>query len=373
MKMKQEFIPDTQKQNKSKNSKAWSDFLVALLSTVLCVGLLAGATFAWYSSTLTTPAQVIQTGNMSAKLSYLTGYDGGGNPVWADATASGAKLFGDQLLHPNQTATAVLKVENTGDIDLTYSLSPVYTGTAGTTTDNQQLSSLVYMGVQKVSDSDIVGACATLHNALAAGNQNQLLSVYDKTSYQGTAASGTLAKTDSGTPGGCDIYVVGLFVPENVNLSYTGETKPSCTVQIQLRAAQAIDTSAYAPMPWDGETYKKLDFIPRTEGNYPGCCVFNVSTADELAYILKNVYSWGDANYVVVLSSSIDMNNKPLNYTAITKEGVSMQITAKSGVKVYNLKLDVANVPETPDEANPLGNKVTVSNVTFMGTSYVKK
>lgn len=111
-----------QKENapeKEKSSAPKNTARALLLSTLsLCVSMffMAGSTLAWYSSTVESSVQVIQSGELSVAAQYSTTPDV--EDSWKDV--SGQNIFhlgGDQILVPGETATVYLRVRNTGDMD----------------------------------------------------------------------------------------------------------------------------------------------------------------------------------------------------------------------------------------------------------------
>lgn len=109
-----EKTPDKEKNAPSKNTAR-----ALLLSTLsLCVSMffMAGSTLAWYSSTVESSVQVIQSGELSVAAQYSTTPDV--EESWKDV--DGQNIFhlgGDQILVPGETATVYLRVRNTGDMD----------------------------------------------------------------------------------------------------------------------------------------------------------------------------------------------------------------------------------------------------------------
>ncbi len=88
-----------------------------VLSVLLCVAMLAGSTFAWFTDTAVTGVNTVTSGNLDVKVSY---YNGG---EWQEVSP-GAKLFDDNALwEPGHTEVAYIKVENKGSLALKYRLS----------------------------------------------------------------------------------------------------------------------------------------------------------------------------------------------------------------------------------------------------------
>ena len=60
--------------------------LGSVVAMVLCLAMLVGATFAWFTDTASTGVNKIQAGNLDVQLQYATAWDEKGNVTsWADA------------------------------------------------------------------------------------------------------------------------------------------------------------------------------------------------------------------------------------------------------------------------------------------------
>ena len=60
--------------------------LTSVLALLMCVAMLIGATFAWFTDTASTGVNKIQAGNLDVKLEYATAWnDDGSVKTWADA------------------------------------------------------------------------------------------------------------------------------------------------------------------------------------------------------------------------------------------------------------------------------------------------
>ena len=70
----------------TKSNSTKKALVFALLSTLLCVSMLIGTTFAWFTDTASTAVNKIVAGNLDVKLEYATAWNETGEPTaWADA------------------------------------------------------------------------------------------------------------------------------------------------------------------------------------------------------------------------------------------------------------------------------------------------
>ena len=114
--------------------------LGSVMAMVLCLAMLVGATFAWFTDTASTGVNKIQAGNLDVQLQYATAWDEKGNvTTWADAQgkqlefkkAAGAENEA-VLWEPGCTyELPELRVVNKGNLALKYKI--VVTGLEGDT------------------------------------------------------------------------------------------------------------------------------------------------------------------------------------------------------------------------------------------------
>lgn len=98
-------------------------YLTSLLCMVLCVAMLFGTTFAWFTSEVTNSGNEIYIGTLDAKLEKLLD-----NGTWAslDSAEAGSdtKLFdGNVRWEPGYTSMETIKVSNEGDLSFRYALT----------------------------------------------------------------------------------------------------------------------------------------------------------------------------------------------------------------------------------------------------------
>ena len=98
----------------TKTKKALRGSLFALF---LCIVLLIGTTFAWFTDTASTGVNKIQSGRLDVELEYSTDMEN-----WSTATSS-TKLFSDNTLwEPGVTELVYLRVKNNGNLALKYTM-----------------------------------------------------------------------------------------------------------------------------------------------------------------------------------------------------------------------------------------------------------
>lgn len=91
----------------------------SVTAIALCMVMLVGTTFAWFTDTASTGVNKIQAGNLDVKLMYSAD----NMATWKEATTE-TKLFDDNALwEPGYTQVAYLKVVNAGNLALKYDVT----------------------------------------------------------------------------------------------------------------------------------------------------------------------------------------------------------------------------------------------------------
>ena len=100
------------------NSKSTKRALVSsALAILMCVAMLIGTTFAWFTDTASTGVNKIQAGNLDIEVEYTL--DG---EEWAKLNKD-ADLFGDGLFEPGYTRVVAFRISNNGNLALKYNMS----------------------------------------------------------------------------------------------------------------------------------------------------------------------------------------------------------------------------------------------------------
>lgn len=103
--------------------------LSSVLSLVLCLTMLIGTTFAWFTDSVTSTGNIIKSGTLDVTMEWL---DGKTNPTtaadneWKDAS-TGA-IFNSTLWEPGYTEVRHIKIANEGTLALKYKLNIIANG-----------------------------------------------------------------------------------------------------------------------------------------------------------------------------------------------------------------------------------------------------
>ena len=97
--------------------------LSSVLSLVLCVSMLLGTTYAWFTDSVTSGNNIIQSGSLDVEMTWA---DGSKDPnaadtVWTDASAGA--IFNNTLWEPGYTEARHLNIVNNGTLAFQWNLS----------------------------------------------------------------------------------------------------------------------------------------------------------------------------------------------------------------------------------------------------------
>ena len=203
-----------------KSSKSTKRALISsALAILMCVAMLIGTTFAWFTDTASTGVNKIQAGNLDIKVEYRTTADGN----W-QLLDNATDLFGaaGTLFEPGHTRVVELKIKNAGNLALKYKIGMnVVSETAGINKDGNSYKLSNYL---KVATTAIL-ACNTGNPTTDATAAWFDTAVFKKnfSLWKNNQNFGNfeLEKTDNGTvnqllPGGEVILGMKVYMPETV-------------------------------------------------------------------------------------------------------------------------------------------------------------
>ncbi len=197
--------------------------LMSTMSLLLCVSMLIGTTFAWFTDSVTSARNTIQAGNLDVVLEYWDG------DSYEEVTST-TKLFDDAALwEPGYTEVAYLKISNAGSLALKYQLAVnVYNETLGKTKTGADIKLSDHLQFKVVeSDTDLADTY-TRKTAKEANATATKLQTYN-------SAVKPLEKK-----GDADYVALIIYMPETVGdeANHDGVKIPSIEMGVNLLATQ---------------------------------------------------------------------------------------------------------------------------------------
>ena len=301
--------------------------LTSALALLMCVTMLVGATFAWFTDTASTGVNKIQAGNLDIKVEYRTTADGN----W-QLLDNATDLFGaaGTLFEPGHTRVVELRITNAGNLALKYKIGMnVVSETAGTNKDGNpyKLSDYLKVGTTSIQQYNPTDQISSLMERL----------IFQKGDFgMWTArdfANFELEYTSNGNahalqPGAAQILGIKVYMPETVgNEANAISTEKAASINFGLNV---VATQYTVESDSFGTQYDKdapLDFEP-------------VSTAAELKAAAangKNVQLTQDVTLTDALTFNnavtIDLNGKTLT-SSLNSTGYSL--VAKADATIVN-------------------------------------
>ncbi len=150
---------------------------LSCMSMLLCVTMLVGTTFAWFTDTATTGVNTIVAGNLDIKLSYMNAADSEYTEVSAQTTDLFVNADDSAILwEPGATAVCYFKLENVGSLALQYKMKVAYKDTVtygDVKLSNALKSAIVELGEgEKLDRDDVATALADVNAVNALGFQD---------------------------------------------------------------------------------------------------------------------------------------------------------------------------------------------------------
>ena len=98
----------------------------AVVSLLLCFSMLLGTTFAWFTDSVTSAGNIIQSGSLDIEMYWAEGKEDPTTVVWNDA--SEGAIFDYDKWEPGYAEVRHIKIENNGTLALAYKIAIVANG-----------------------------------------------------------------------------------------------------------------------------------------------------------------------------------------------------------------------------------------------------
>lgn len=217
------------------NKKSTKRTLVtSLLTLVLCMAMLVGTTFAWFTDSVTSRNNIIKSGNLDIALEYSL--DG---ETWADVEEDTAIFAEDDLWEPGHTVAVALRVKNVGTLALKYNLSTnIYLEKEGTNVYGETFKLSDYLEVY-YGEPQGEGTVADIITSLVMGGREQALG--NGTYMTKSAFNQALLGNDNLIPEESQVMFIAITMPTTVGneANYkTGTEAPYIRFGVDLYATQ---------------------------------------------------------------------------------------------------------------------------------------
>lgn len=290
---------------------------LSVISMVICIVMLMGTTFAWFTDSVTSGKNMIVAGNLDIELDYWNGES------WVTAEGASEIFDSEALWEPGYTEVVYLRLRNAGTLHLKYNVgATVYNEVLGKTKDGVdiRLSEHIKFGViDNVEKDAYKGDRAAARAACDTGYD--LFATLDPAN----GGYGSLEPDESIS------FAVVAYMPETVGneANHNGVNVPSIELGLSVYATQKTAESDTFDKYYDQDASWIGNMAQPYADEYTngaGTVIYNVSNAAELAWIANYVNSgaakaaWGDKQMSVILTNDIDLNG--LAWTPIGNKAV---------------------------------------------------
>ncbi len=346
------------------NKSTKKALLLSVLSMLICVAMLVGTTFAWFTDSVTSGRNTIQAGNLDVVLEYWDG------DSYEEVTST-TKLFDDAALwEPGYTEVAYLKVSNAGSLALKYQLAVnVYSEILGKTKTGEDIKLSDYLQFKVVeSDTDLADTYASREDAQNANATATKLQTYD-------SAVKVLEKK-----GDADYVALIVYMPTTVgnDANHDGVNVPSIEMGVSLFATQQTAESDSFDNQYDKDALVTVTNAAEAQAaldNAKDGAVIYLAEAINYGELLIRVNEDSElVDYYYVMSSSDTNYYGQAGWQYAKRTINNLTITGVEGAIIDSLTTSDAR----DDDGNAKGtrnnmfeiNNLTISNITVNNTIY---
>lgn len=310
--------------------------IASALSLLLCVSMLVGTTFAWFTDSVTSGRNVIQSGNLDVEL-YYSVLDANGNWTNYAKVTKDTKIFDYNLWEPGYTQVAKFKIVNEGSLALKYQLTAdVYTETLGKTKDGADIKLSDYIKYGVTEDLSVLGN----REAAAAVATNSF------GSFEVKVAS--LEKDAEAEVG----MVIAMPTTVGNEANHNGTDIPSIEFGINLLASQyTAESDSF------NNQYDVGAFIQVTPDNFEEVLA-NLKDNDQL-YLKAGTYKVSANNKLRIEKDNVTIVGAGVNSTIIDAEDKAC--SGQAGLLVTGDNITIANLTVKTSSAD---NNVAALKVT---------
>ena len=289
------------------------------LALMLCIAMLIGTTFAWFTDSITNSGNKIEAGNLKIGLEKW-------NPDQQKYEDIGkSALFNDNKWEPGYTDVKALRIINKGNLALKYQVD---LNGKDLTENNKKLAGIIEV-YYKADANALDGMPKDLTGFTKAGTLLEFLDPEKAVMTEVLNANNE-----------ADYLMVALHMPESAGNEY--QKLKSGYFDILIRATQNThETDGFgsdqydkdAKIPWDGVS--KEEITPSEDGSY------HIASPENLAWLAEELTT-GTTDFkdkTIALDKDIDMNHEEWTPIVLGSNDVGLTFDGK-GHTIKNLKVD---------------------------------
>lgn len=212
------------------NTKSTKRTLVtSILSLVLCMAMLVGTTFAWFTDNVTSTGNIIKSGTLKVQMDWAEGDEDPETATWKDAS-TGA-IFNSELWEPGYTEAKHIKVSNVGTLALRYQMRILANGVVSELAD--------VIDVYYLEEAEQLSRANVATKGEKLGTLSEVLNNQNTNAISKRIAGNLTAK---GTENSSKTITIALHMQESAGNEYQG-LSIGTDFSIQLLATQYTSES----------------------------------------------------------------------------------------------------------------------------------
>lgn len=296
-----------------------SAFVISILSLVLCLSMLVGTTFAWFTKSVTSANNRILAGNLELSL-YEYKSINEEPKTWVDISNQTAPIFGDSELQPGATEVHYLKIENTGNLTFEYQINIV--ANVAEFTELANVVEVYTIDRDVTTEASLVnefeGEEEGFAGYMTSNDWSEKMTLKEFVqSFSGVSIENSSTRTGVLDPDQEErkvaYFAIALHLPNQLDNKYNGMDLGG-TFDIQIVATQAPSESDSFDSNYDTEAMKSYEgwtgaidtswYVGEKDS-------YDISSAEQLAGLAKLVNDGTDTfeGKTVILTKDIDLEN----------------------------------------------------------------
>ena len=303
----------------TKRKTTKTSIVTSATALLLCFAMLLGTTFAWFTDSVTSAGNIIQTGTLDVEMYWAEGTEDPSTVTWQDA--SQGAIFNYNNWEPGYVEVRHIKIENKGSLALTYKLSIIANGEVS---DLSDVIDVYYLDpAAQIAERDQLNA------------NNKLGTLTEVLANLAETGTGSLAK------GEADTITLALKMQETAGNEYQEKALCDGGFSVQLLATQAV--GEFDSFGDDYDDNAAADFFPGFQGGSAGVAV---TTDDQGVTVGESAINAGDVSAVIPEGVKLADGANSLQLAVTLKNSSDANIQLSEAEKLGTLDVHIEGVAE---------------------------
>ena len=342
-----------------KRTTAKHALLMSVISLLLCVSMLVGTTFAWFTDEVTSSNNIIKSGNLDVEMYWADGTKAvpTEDTGWTDASAGA--IFNYDLWEPGYTQVRHIKIANVGSLALKYKVSILANGEVSDLAD--------------VIDVYYVDPAVQVANRSALTDDNKLGTLTEVLAKLGETGNGELIAGTS------DIITIAFKMQETAGNKYMNKAIGT-DFSVVLNATQLTAESDSFDNQYDAGTANPVltnpVILPESGPMTIGDNSVEATLSEGLVSDLRNNTSNEPTSklYMKYAEPKIDTANKTIVFDyadIVDQDGNVVDLEAMGNNKLFTVKLYVGKTFAEGDKLEVFHDGEAVATPTVDKDGYI--